>query len=46
MGSVWGEDWGAFDAFRLWAEGAAAAPDSEAFRKAAGFFRFGEEASQ
>ena len=46
MGSVWSEDWGAFDTFRLWAEGAAAAPESAAFRKAAAFFRFGGEASQ
>ena len=43
MGSVWGEDWGAFDTFQLWAEGGGAAPDSEAFRTAAAFFQYGRE---
>ena len=44
--SVWGEDWGAYEDFRLWAEGGVKKSDSEAFRKAAEFFAYGQERSK
>jgi hypothetical protein len=44
--SVWAEDWGAYEDFRSWAEGGAKKGDSEAFRKAAEFFAYGQEGSR
>jgi len=46
MRAVWHHDWGQFEDFQLWAEGGGKAVDSEAFRRAAGFFAHGQEEPQ
>jgi len=43
MASVWADDWGDPDSFRLWAEGGAAADDSDAFDSAKAFYEAGAE---
>jgi hypothetical protein len=45
MHAVWDQDWGGFEDFQLWAEGGRTA-DSEALRRAAGFFAYGQEEPQ
>jgi hypothetical protein len=44
--AVWHHDWGQFEDFQLWAEGGGKAVDSEAFRRAADFFAYGQEEPQ
>jgi hypothetical protein len=46
MHAVWGQDWGHFEDFQLWAEGGGKAIDSDAFRRAAEFFAYGQEGPQ
>jgi hypothetical protein len=43
MSTVWAGDWSDLAAFRLWAEGGAEVDDSEAFRRARGFYEAGAE---
>jgi hypothetical protein len=43
MASVWADDWSDPEAFRLWAEGGAAADHSDAFGKARSFYLAGAE---
>jgi hypothetical protein len=43
MASVWADDWIDPDKFRMWAEGGAAADDSDAFGSARAFYEAGAE---
>jgi hypothetical protein len=43
MASVWADDWSDPDKFRMWAEGGAAADDSDAFGSARAFYQAGVE---
>jgi len=43
MASVWADDWTDPDKFRMWAEGGAAADDSDAFGSARAFYEAGAE---
>jgi hypothetical protein len=43
MASVWADDWSDPDRFRIWAEGGAAAEDSDAFGNARTFYQAGAE---
>ena len=43
MHAVWGQDWGPFEDFQLWAEGGAKGGDSQEFRRASEFFAYVQE---
>ena len=43
MASVWADDWSDPAKFRMWAEGGAAADDSDAFGSARTFYEAGAE---